>query len=372
MIERIEFTYHQLKLDLPFPAAWDDRPRLNFPVAVVKVFDDSGAMGFGAGDPMRGLADYLHLFIGTDPNELARHSSVLANIAFHDGRPWALDTALWDLAGRLTDRPIWQMVGGRSNQLPTYASSGMHRTAPEAVEHALSAVASGFAGLKLRFGRKSLSDDFDVLDAVMSAVPEWFAVMVDCNQGWRMPWDTVEPWTVEYAARVADVLAERGVYWMEEPVHRGDHAGMAELRKRTGVRIAGGEMTRELHEFDLMLEADCLDVYQPDTVTTAGIWELSRLAHRIERAGRVFSPHTWGSGVALLANAHVTAGTVGTPFLEYPHDPPHWHAAIRDFLLADPVGIDANGMIGLGDRPGLGVDLDEEALAATETGRAHY
>lgn len=372
MIERIEFSYHQLPLDPPFPAAWDHRLRHSFPVTVVRVFDDGGAIGFGAGDPMRGLSDYLHLFVGTDATDLDRHSAVLTNIAFHDGRPWPLDTALWDLAGKLTGRPIWRMVGGRGSRLPAYASSGMHRTAPEAIEHAERAVDLGFSGLKLRLGRPSLADDLDVLSSVMGAVPDGFEVMVDCNQGWRMPWDTFEPWTLDHATRVALELEDLGVYWMEEPLHRGDHAGMTELRKRTKVRIAGGEMTREFHEFELMLEADCLDVYQPDTVTTGGIAALSTLAHKLESAGRVFSPHTWGSGVALLANAHLTAGTVGTPFLEFPFDPPHWDAPERDFLLTEPVELDPDGMIELTDRPGLGVDLDTDALAATETGRAQY
>jgi L-alanine-DL-glutamate epimerase-like enolase superfamily enzyme len=372
MIERIEFSYHQLPLDPPFPAAWDRRPRHHFPVAVVRVFDDSGAVGIGAGDPMRGLVDYLHLFLGTDPTDLARHGAVLANIAFHDGRPWPLDTALWDLTGKLTDRPIWRMVGGRANRLAAYASSGIHRSAAETEEYVDRAVQAGFSGLKLRFGRASLDDDFEVLDAACRIVPDGFAVMVDCNQGWRMPWDTGEPWDVEAASQVATRMEELGVYWIEEPLHRGDHAGMAELRRRTGVRIAGGEMTRELHEFDLMLEAGSLDVYQPDVVTTGGIGAVADLARRIERAGLVFSPHTWGSGIALLANAHLTAGTVGTPFLEFPFDPPHWDIGHRDFLLDGPVTLDADGMIDLGHRPGLGVDLDEDALACTETGRAQY
>lgn len=372
MIERIEFSYHQLPLDPPFPAAWDRRPRHNFPVAVVRVHDDSGAVGFGAGDPMRGLADYLGLFIGEDPTELTRHGAVLANIAFHDGRPWPLDTALWDLTGRLTNRPVWQMVGGRGNRLAAYASSGMHRSAREAAEHAARAVEAGFAGLKLRFGRPALADDLDVLETVVSVLPDGFEVMVDCNQGWRMPWDTAEPWNVRRAVEVAAELAALGVHWMEEPLHRGDHAGMAELCALTDLLIAGGEMTREVHEFDLMLDAGSLDVYQPDVVTTGGFGALSELARRVDRAGLVFSPHTWGSGVALLANAHLTAGTVGTPFLEFPFDPPHWDVDRRDFLLADPVTLDSDGMIDLGDRPGLGVDLDEDALAATETGRAQY
>ena len=63
--------------------------------------------------------------------------------------------------------------------------------------------------------------------------------MVDCNQGWRMPWDTQAPWDVERATEVAEVLAAESVYWMEEPLHRGDYTGYAELRQRVGCGSPG-------------------------------------------------------------------------------------------------------------------------------------
>lgn len=372
LIERIEFSYHQLPLDPPFLAAWDHQPRTKFPVAIVKVHDGSGAVGIGAGDPMRGLEDHVNLFVGTDPLDLDRHGAVLTNIAFHDGRPWPLDTALWDLAGKLRGEPIWQMVGGRSSRVSTYASSGVHHDAADAAQYATSAATAGFGAMKLRFGRPTLDQDLAVLAAVRDVVPTDFKLMVDCNQGWRMPWDTDPPWALDHAELVARELSELGVFWMEEPLHRGDHSGMAELRKRTDIKIAGGEMTRELHEFDLMLDAGCLDVFQPDVVTTGGISALAGLARRVTKSGHIFSPHTWGSGVALLVNAHLTAGTVGTPFLEYPHDPPAWHAPQRDFILSEQIRIDDDGMITLSDRPGLGAEFDEEALAATATTSVTY
>lgn len=371
-IERIEITQHRLPLDPPFPAAWDHRPRQGFPVTVVRVHDDDGNMGFGAGDPMRGLADYLDLFIGEEADDLSRHAAVLANVAFHDGRPWPLETALWDLVGRTHGQALWQMVGGRSDRIRAYASWGVHRSAEASAALAVQTVEAGFGAIKLRFGRPGgLAADLEVLEAVRETVGPDVDLMVDCNQGWRMPWDTEEPWGLDTARAVAERLAESSVLWMEEPLHRGDHAGMAALRESSPVPIAGGEMTRELHEFDLMLAAGCLDVYQPDVVVTGGITALSALAHRVVDAGHVFSPHTWGSGVALLANAHLTAGTVGAPYLEYPFDPPEWTPDRRDFLLDGEVDI-VDGWIVLGDQPGLGRDLDVEALEATLTDRMAY
>lgn len=372
MIESIEFSRHRLVLDPPFEAAWDRRPRHAFPVTVVRVRDDSGAVGFAAGDPMRGLADYLELFIGTDPADLDRHAAVLSNIAFHDGRPWPLEVALWDLVGKLTARPIWEMLGGDGRGVRAYASSGTIRGVSETVELAIGAREAGFGALKLRFGRPRVEDDIEVVEAVRAATSESLELMVDCNQGWRMPWDTEPPWNVDDAAWVAERLADLGVYWMEEPLHRGDHAGMAELRNRTSILIAGGEMTREIHEFDLMLAAGSLDVFQPDTIVTGGLTALAHLARGVVAAGHIFTPHTWGSGVALLANLHLTSGTVGAPFIEYPWDPPVWNAERRDFLLTSPIVPDDEGMLLLPVGPGLGCELDEDRLAATQTESSSY
>lgn len=370
MIESIVISHHRLELDPPFPAAWDPQPRRAFPVAIVRVIDDSGAEGFGVGDPLRGLVDYEHLFVGTDATDLDRHSAVLDNVAFLDGRPWPFETALWDLAGKLSGEPIWRMVGGATDSLDLYASFGTHRQTGATVEAAQAVVDRGFRAIKLRFGRGSAAADLAVLDAVRESVGDDVELMVDCNRGWRMPWDTAPPPTADDVLPLAKELAAREVYWMEEPLHRGDHRGMRRLREEARVRIAGGEMTRELHEFDLLLEGGCLDAYQPDAVVTGGIGGLRRIARAVRAAGHIFSPHTWGSGVALVANAHLTAGTGGTPFLEYPIDPPEWTERRRDFMLTDPVSCD--GRITLSEAPGLGVALDPEACARTAVEVARY
>lgn len=363
VIESITVGRHRLPLDPPFPAAWDPVPRAAFPVDVIRVRDTSGAEGIGAGHGLSDPTEYESLFIGADVQDLDRHQAVIDDITFHGARAWPLEVALWDLAGKLSGEPVWRMVGGGSNRVALYASLGTHRHPEETARSVRAAVARGFRAIKLRFGRGSVGDDLTVLDAVRDAVGRSVALMVDCNQGWRIPGDTRPPWSWDEARRVARALSERDVWWMEEPLHRGDHSGMARLRAEGLVRIAGGEMARELHELRLMLAAGSLDVYQPDAVLTGGIGGLRRLAVDVVEAGHMFSPHTWGSGVALVANAHLTAGTVGTDFLEYPYDPPEWTEARRDFLLTRPIV--ADGDLTLDETPGLGVTLDEERLATT-------
>ena len=364
-ITRIDITHHQLVLDPPFPASWDTRPRTRFPATLLRVHDDEGHVGIGSGDAMYGFSDYAHLFIGADPLDLERHHAVLMNIEFHAGRPWPMDVALWDLAGKLRGEPIWKMLGGKTNKLRAYVSSGVHRNVADMVQVAERAVAAGYPALKVRFGRPQLQDDLAVLRAIREAVGMRLELMVDCNQGWRMPWDTAPPWTLEHAISVARELEKLQVYWMEEPLHRGDYDGMTALRQATSLRIAAGEMTREPYEFRELLARGCLDVFQPDVVCSGGITGLAKIAKAVDAQGKIFTPHTWGNGIGLMANLQLTAGTVGAPFIEWPLDDPQWSAERRDFMLAEPLRPDAQGWFHLPDTPGLGLQLDEAALTRT-------
>ncbi|HMC15709.1 MAG TPA: mandelate racemase/muconate lactonizing enzyme family protein, partial [Albitalea sp.] len=337
VITKIEITHHQLVLDPPFPASWDTHPRTRFPATIVRVHDNEGRVGIGSGDAMYGFADYARYFVGTDALDLERHHAVLMNIEFHAGRPWPMDVALWDLAGKIQSKPVWRLLGAKTPKLRAYASSGVHRSAAGMVEVARRAIEAGFPALKVRFGRAKLDDDLAVLRAIRESVGDKLELMVDCNQGWRMPWDTAQPWTLVHARSVARELETLGVYWMEEPLHRGDYEGLRALRQGTSMRIAGGEMTREPYEFRELIERDCLDVFQPDAVCSGGIGGLAELAREIDARGKIFTPHTWGNGIGLMANLQLTAGSVGAPFIEWPLDDPEWSAQRRDFMLKAPL-----------------------------------
>jgi L-alanine-DL-glutamate epimerase-like enolase superfamily enzyme len=130
-----------------------------------------------------------------------------------------------------------------------------------------------------------------------------------------------------------------------------------------GVRIAGGEMARTFDELRLALEADALDVFQPDVVLALGISGARTLADLALRRNRWFTPHTWTNGIGVLANLHVCCGVGGGPFLEFPYDPPGWTPERRDFMLAEPLRIDGDGCLRVPGAGGLGVELDEDAIA---------
>ena len=364
-ISRIVVTQHQLPLEPPFPASWDPRPRTRFPATLVRVFDEDGRMGVGSGDVMLGFSDYEHLFIGHEALDLDRHHAILMNMEFHAGRPWPLDVALWDLAGKTQGQAVWKMLGGKAPRLRAYQSSGVHRSTHEMVGVAMRCLAAGFPALKVRFGRPDLADDLAVLHAIREAVGDQLDLMVDCNQGWRMPWDTASPWDLEHALHVAKELEKLRVFWMEEPLHRGDYEGMRTLRNRVGIRLAGAELTREPYEWRELLERDCLDVFQPDAVLTGGITGLAPFARQVAERGLLFSSHTWGNGLGVMANLQLIAGTAGETYVEWPLDPPEWTPERRDYLLKSPLELDSQGWFTLPDTPGLGVELNEVMLEQT-------
>lgn len=367
-IAGIDISHHRLPLDPPLRASWDTRPRAHVDATLVRVTTDTGLVGVGSGDLMVGFAGHADLFLGQDPLALERHFRVLDNIAFHYGRCWPLDLALWDLAGKIAGQPVWRLLGGRADRVAAYASSATLR-GPEALADAAEAYASrGFRAMKIRFHRGDWRDDIAALEAVRTRLGDRLELMVDCNQGWRMPWDTAPPWTFKQALTVARELERLGVYWMEEPLHRADRDGMRRLRDSVDVRIAAGEMARELHDLRDLVTDGAVDVIQPDAALIGGITGLRRVATLAEDHGVAFTPHTWTNGIGLVANAHLTAGIAAAPFVEFPYDPPEWTLERRDFMLARPVATDDSGDLVLSDTPGLGIVLDEDRLKATRLG----
>jgi L-alanine-DL-glutamate epimerase-like enolase superfamily enzyme len=164
---------------------------------------------------------------------------------------------------------------------------------------------------------------------------------------------------------VARQLERLDIYWMEEPLHRADYEGMRALRDATDVRIAGGEMTRQLHELRELMTRGCLDVLQPDVALVGGITGLRRAAILAQEHGVVFTPHTWTNGMGVTANAHLVAGIGDSPFIEYPFDPPQWDLPIRDFMMAEPLVVDQSGWLNLPETAGMGYEVNVPVLERT-------
>jgi D-galactarolactone cycloisomerase len=361
-ITGIESRRYRFELDPPLHVAWDPEPRSCQEATVVLVHTDEGVTGAASGDhlPERELCE--RLLVGLDPLRTEVVRELLETVDFHGARPWTLEAAVWDLAGKALDRPLWALLGGRQERLVAYASAAEPVEAEERACRSVALRDAGVRAVKLRFHHDDWRDDVAAVEAVRDAVGPELELLVDANQGWRMPGDRAPRWDVATAAQVARALEPLGVHWLEEPLRSDDLEGYRALRRLTGVRLAAGEMVRSPHEArDLVLRGG-IDVIQTDAVLTLGIAGCRRIAGLADLAGRAWSPHTWSNGVGLVVNLHAALAFSTWPLVEVPLDPPCWSPERRDWLLPQPLEIAADGTIAPPAGPGLGVELDLDAL----------
>ena len=362
-ITSIRLDRMRLALDPPFDAAWDPQPRRYFDATLVRVTTDAGITGYGSGDTMDGFGAFADLFLGTDPLQIANQVRMLETVSFHAGRYWPLEAALWDIIGKACGQPVAVLFGGACDRLPAYASFGELRDPAGRADAVLAARQAGFRAVKIRIGRHDVSGGLADVRAARQAAGDELKIMVDLNQWWRMAGDISPALDVAAVRRLAAELTELDVTWLEEPLPAADLAGMRLLREQCGIRVAGGEMARGVPELLDALAADALDVLQPDVVLAVGMLRARTVAELALQQGRWFTPHTWTNGLGLLANLHVAAGVGGGPYLEFPYDPPGWTEQRRDFFLAEPVRIDADGCVRVPESAGLGAQIDEDAVA---------
>jgi D-galactarolactone cycloisomerase len=360
-ITGIRLERRTIELDPPFIAAWDPDPRRSFEATLVFVETDEGVTGIGSGDTMDGFERHEHHFLEQSPLQLGRHQATLEALAQRGLRYWPLEAALWDLAGKVEGKPVVELLGGSARHLPAYASTGTQLPPRERAESALALRDAGFAALKVRIDRTRLDDGLAAVTAVREAVGNSMEIMVDLNQGWRMPGDMSPALDGETVRRLTPRLEELDVLWFEEPLPKEDVMGYADLRHSVGIRVAGGEMAETTAELRAFEAADALDVYQPDAVLSVGLSRAVELGRRVIARGRWFTPHTWTNGIGLLANLHVVAAAGGGPYVEFPYDPPAWTPERRDFMLAQPVRAE-KGYVTIPDGPGLGFELSDAAL----------
>jgi L-alanine-DL-glutamate epimerase-like enolase superfamily enzyme len=364
-IAGVEVRRYAVALDPPFRAAWDPTPRATVEATVVIVRSEDGVVGYASGDDVPDAALLERLLVGLDPLRTEAVREIFETVDFHGGRPWTVECAVWDLAGRLLDTPVWRLLGGRNERMLAYASSAEPVTAEERAQRVTALRDRGVRAVKLRFHHDDWRRDVGVVETVRDAVGSDVEIMVDANQGWRMAGDRSARWDVATASQCARALEPLGVYWLEEPLRTDDVEGYALLRQRTSLRIAAGEMVRSLFEArDLILRGG-VDVVQPDVVLAGGLGGCRRIAALADLCGRAFSPHTWTNGLGLVANLHLALAVSTCPYLEVPLDPPGWTPARRDWLLGEPaLEIAPDGTIAAPPGPGLGVTPDLDRLEA--------
>ncbi|KWV58663.1 mandelate racemase [Bradyrhizobium macuxiense] len=285
-------------------------------------------------------------------DKLTSGTSVLA-LQSGEAGPFAqsiagIDLAIWDLYARRQKTALWQALGGARSQIKVYAS-GINPTGSRGMAEA--ALVRGHRALKLKVGfapetdRANLSALRDLVGAGLLAA--------DVNQAW----------SVEQAIELAPRWQEFGLAWLEEPV-RADRPWQEweTLAANASVPLAAGENIASRAGFTQALTGDVLSVVQPDIAKWGGLSVCVDIARDIIRSGKTFCPHYLGGGIGLLASAHLLAGVGGAGLLEVDaNDNP-----LRD-RLCGPVRDVRDGMITLGDEPGLGIEPDLASIEQYRT-----
>lgn len=370
-IKEIEayLCHHPLKK--PFYPSWiPDYPQTKNTCIIVILRTDTGLEGICSGvgfqDEARGIPSLLRPFmIGRDPFKVEDHVQTLRSAYMLGYKVFFIEIALWDIIGKAAGLPIHKLWGGGPDKIPVYASTGeLHKT-EKRCEEVLALREQGFKAVKLRIRWKDTKKDIDYVKGVREAVGDTMDIMVDANQGWPIsgigPWPR---WDLKRAMYTARAFEELGVRWLEEPLYKHDYEGYAALRKFTTLQIAGGEFNADLHEFRDIINKGCLDIVQPDVTLACGLLMGKKIAGMAEAANLQFSPHTWTNGLGFAANLQLMAAVPNCPICEFPIEPPAWVPEDRDFMLTQPFLPDKNGFIKVPQGPGLGVELNMDAIRA--------
>lgn len=319
------------------------------PVPVLIVETDAGIEGVGVG-AHTDIARVFPAVEGEDPRSVVALYDRMLDWVFKAGHAGpvfgtigAIDTALWDLKAKAADEPLWRTLGARERFVPGYASGLEYGLTDEELAELYGRFADrGFKAGKLKGGRDLDRDlpRLEIVRDVLSRNSRRPALMFDANESWNQA----------QAARYVGAIEEQfDLTWVEEPLRRWDAAGLAALRGKVRAAIATGENLTGLEQYRPLFDAKALDVVQVGNVW--GVTHFLRVATLAHGHDLPVSP------VAYNTNPIAHAAAAVPNLLTY---------EVQD--LHFPVGLDVDqefddGGIILGDRPGLGITVDESQLS---------
>ncbi len=278
-----------------------------------------------------------------------------------------VDIALWDIAGKAANLPLYKMIGGaHRDKVQVYGYGMMLR--PENINSLISRFKEesaeikemGFKALKMKVG-VGPRDDIKLIEAVRGGIGDNFRFMVDANHGY----------TTHDALYVGRAMEEFSPYWFEEPVAPEDLDGYRELRASLKVNISGGEAEFNRWGWRKLLESRGLDIAQPEVCALGGISEYLRVLALCHSHFTPVVNHVWGSAIAIATNLHLLAAMPPLPGGLFPWEPmlefDTTHNIFIDDLLTESLDLKKqvkanNGTVSLPVGPGLGVTPKRDFL----------
>lgn len=279
----------------------------------------------------------------------------------------AIDMALWDVKGKALGVPVHTLLGGAvksaitpyASLLPTGRTLDAYRDslvakARRARELGFRAakmevvIAGPYAHNALREGDEAI---VEVVAACREAVGPDFVMMVDVAYAWS---------DARAALRVLQRLEPYDVFFVETPLDSDNLDGYAYLHDHSPIRVAAGEWQNTHFEFLDLADRGKVDVLQPDVGRVGGFTEARRVCEIAADRGRLVVPHCWKSGIGIAASAHLSAATAHCPYIEF-LPAALSESALRRELVVDDLEM-RDGLLDLPRKPGLGVELNRDAL----------
>lgn len=280
-----------------------------------------------------------------------------------------IDAALWDLKGKITGLPVYELLGGcKHDCLLGYATGGPSNYPKDRLAAKLDHYTSlGFQAVKLATGAiqdgadisfRSISEaaDFeaDKLQFVCQHMGKDFTMLLDGHMGNRAG----KVWDLAAAQEIVKAVEPFNLFLFEEPLHYTNPWGYAELCRSTTIPIAGGECLTGTYEWRVYVEQDCFDIGQPDGAFSGGPGPFTKIAAMLEARGRKVATHSWAAGGGFMQNIHCGFAAANTIILEIAPD----YGPLHSEVIGDSF-IFRNGMVYPPKKPGLGIELTDATKA---------
>lgn len=361
----------------PFPIAYPDPNDFGTTrrTVLVKVITEEGAIGWGECIAMwpeacKAVATIINdglepILKGDDATDTAtlwekmrRHvwwygEGGIASLALS-----GVDMALWDIAGKAADKPLYELLGGlKHERLLANASSHVNKKGEAAcVAEVVGFFDAGFRSTKLGFAKKGESNiggdpdtDVSFIRSLRAALGDDAEILVDIGNGVR--------WDVDTAICVANRMGEYRIGWYEEPLYPTDDAGYKKLAASTSVRIASGE--REFTEagYRRQMEMGAVEVYGVDPARVEGVTGFSRVDALCSQFGKTINAHAWSTAITTAASLHLSLASPNAEIFEYKPFP----VVVQDELVAEKLW-HKDGWAYPINAPGLGIEVREDTV----------
>jgi L-alanine-DL-glutamate epimerase-like enolase superfamily enzyme len=339
-------------------AVWGDRDLLSADALLVKITTKEGLEGWGEAFGFRAVKSaklaidelIAPLCIGRDATQIAPLMLEVQKKLHVFGRGGALtygmsavEIALWDIAGKAANAPVYRLLGGGAADLACYASMVRFTDASLVRDNVRRAIDDGFRALKLHEIK----------------IPAVRAAREEAGPNVELMLDVNCPWTLNEARASARELQACNLKWLEEPLWPPEnYEGLAELRQTSGIPIAAGENISTLLDFERLLNAKAVDFVQPSPAKMGGVSELCKVFSIAAVHNVAVMPHSFYDGPGLLAAIHSTAalGTADSMI--------EWRRFDLEAQIYGGALAPVHGRISVPQGPGLGIDPDPEVIRA--------